>query len=267
MKKSYLILLLASFVFMTACSAQTTGVNDTAPPSSSAVVSSEPEGKDYTVTIKNTFDISGYDTENTEKMISQNSYIYDAMTVDAMYENSSQIIKGEVLNVKFTDNEGSPYIVFDVKVLKSYKGELNKNDLITVSTAGGYICLYDYVKKANMEDRFKDIPAAEQKKKLLEDRTNYNEPYPTAGEILFLPLLDETKIKSNPIPGTYCIINGESTIYRTDKNGKLTREYNTLIKYGKYKKDKNNIDSFTEEWFEQRAKALEAKRAEESQAE
>lgn len=257
MKKFILLLTVSLLLLGVSCTKpEQQNSSQSAPPQTGAELTSKtPAANDYTITIKNNLDLKKYNKKqiaDSEKFTQEASYRFYCPTVDEMIKQSTQVIKAEVLKVSFTDSGTSPYTVFDVKVLESYKGDLQINDTISVSISDGYMNMYDYVDKNDMWHRYSDIPKSEMKNKLIEQRSDFSDPYPKPGEIYILPLVDETVIEHNPIPGTYMPINDASTIYKIDTNGKFTRQYKTQVKLNQYKKDKNDIDGFTLEWFKKK---------------
>lgn len=266
MKKILLFVTAAAMLLTVSCSNTQTAedaVSQAAPqavvPAASEAISSETQsGKDYTITLDNTLNLDDYKNQldNTEKITYESCHAYYCANVNEMIEQCTDVVKAKVNTVQYIHDEyGTPYTVFDIQVLKSYKGDLNEGDTISVAISDGYVNMYDYVTLGNLEHRYTSVPVKEQKKRLVEIKGYFDEPYPAVGDIEFLPLLDpDLDGRVNPIPGAYWPINGMETVYKLDENNKFTRLYETQKKEGQYKIDKNNMESFTPEWIEKKMK-------------
>ncbi len=262
MKKILLFVTAAAMLLTVSCSNTQTAEDAVSQAAPQAVVSATSEaissetqpGKDYTITLDNTLNLDDYKNQldHTEKITYESCHAYYCANVNEMIEQCTDVVKAKVNTVQYIHDEyGTPYTVFDIQVLKSYKGDLNEGDTISVAISDGYVNMYDYVTLGNLEHRYTSIPVKEQKKRLVEIKGYFDEPYPAVGDIDILPLLEPGfDNRTNPVPGAYWPINDAETIYKTDKNGKYTRLYNTQVKEGQYKLNKNDIDGFTLEWFE-----------------
>lgn len=206
-------------------------------------------------------DLSEYSEQavkNPEKLLSQASYGHFCTNFDQLYEASDELIKCEVLKKEYIESGGWPFTRYQVEITESYKGSLKQGDIIYVAHNGGYVNMYDYVKANELESKYENVSEQKMKKQLVLMRSNFDETDPEQNETLILPLLKDES-STNPLPGAYWIVSEVTNIYRVDDNNKFTREYNTLKKSGEYKKDKNNIDSFTEEWLKQKLQSIKAK--------
>ena len=65
-------------------------------------------------------------------------------SLKAVAEMSSQLVHGRITNLSFTFMDGQAWTVADLQITASYKGELKKDDVISLYYPGGYVSVSDY---------------------------------------------------------------------------------------------------------------------------
>ncbi|MCR5791598.1 MAG: hypothetical protein K6G65_00370, partial [Lachnospiraceae bacterium] len=91
-----------------------------------------------TIDIKKKIDISKYDEVEEAHSYSESGVPNE---IDILGEEATHVIKGKVTEVNYVFLAGDARTAYNVLVEESYKGDLQKNDLITVYKDGGYIPL------------------------------------------------------------------------------------------------------------------------------
>lgn len=206
------------------------------------------QGNDYTIKLK------ALDTKKYKKQIknatlgtSASQYRFPYLTISDVCNNSTQIVNCNILNTEFISVNSEPYTKLDVEILEPLKGNLNKNDKISVLLYGGYINKAEYLtvsrntpKDSNEIIEIKDFDAR-------------FEPYPKKGEtyLLFVREADWTPVLKN----AYFSTTSYYTIYKLDENNKYTR----LIGYNKQENIEhlgNSVESFDLSWLKNEIEKL-----------
>jgi hypothetical protein len=102
-------------------------------------------------------------------------------SLDDLRGESSDIIRGIVVDVRFAIGDGEPFTVVDVKVDEALKGNLGSGDLISIIQYGGYITIQEIVDSRDNGERFSGIPQEQWATTVIEKRLT-DEPYPQAGD-------------------------------------------------------------------------------------
>ena len=84
--------------------------------------------------------------------------IYD--NVAELYEKSTYIVYGGIEEIGYWDESGTGFTLCDFVIEKSYKGDLEPGDKISVLAAGGYYRLSKFV-ELNGKERFPDLTEEE----------------------------------------------------------------------------------------------------------
>lgn len=152
MKKSAIIfsIIITSTFLLVSCTKSTeTITSNLSSTNLNSIVSSNSSdnaSRDLTVKVK-TLDMKKYRKQlsSAVQINSAASYRYNASSLELMYQNSTQVIRCQILKTEFTILNDDPYLKADVKILESYKGDFHKNDIISVFTYGGYMPYDEYV--------------------------------------------------------------------------------------------------------------------------
>lgn len=257
--KQFIICLVVLVVFLCSCTndVKQNNISSSDSMSVSSVSNNTSENNlanDYTVDIK-PLDLSKYNTDKNkmERALLQGDYAYYISDIESLYKQSTHLIRCEVKDVEFVSKDGMAYTNLDVKILESYKGKLNQNDLITVITNGGYVVKYDNLKFSGLDKQMTSVKLKESKTKLIEFFND--EPYPQIGEEYILGLTDESTGRVYPYKSCYYIIAGSNSMYKLDGNNKYTRNLETS-KENKTYKNENSDDSFELNYFKDKLKAV-----------
>lgn len=112
---------------------------------------------------------------------------------DELYNDATNIVYGTVRDISYFDETGVAMILYDFEIEEVYKGSLNKNDMISILTDGGYVRVSKYVELYG-KTRFSNYTDAQIKKAVIA-YDNMGMPTPEAGDkyLLFLsaPIDDE----------------------------------------------------------------------------
>lgn len=220
--------------------------------SQTAAVSENAQGRDMTVAVK-PFDVEKYKEQikKSSLVVAETSYKYAADTPQGMEKYSTDIVSCEVESAEFTVLEGDPYTKLDVKITDTFKGNLKKNDKISVLVYGGYMTEQEYVTSRNLEHRFKNKTKKERENTIIEIKNGdgADEAYPKPGERYIFGLAEHPVIKRN----LYSPVMYNYTIFKADENGRYTRFAGRCKKEGKiYKEDSK--ESFTPDWIKSKIK-------------
>ena len=176
--------------------------------------------RDFTITIENPFDISRFSKkqiEESQTVFGQASMNYDIRTKEEMIKSSETIVKCVVKNVTFTVKGAIPFVVADVQILDSLKGNYLKGDLISIITQNGYMTLQQEVDANDNAFRFPDTTKEEREKILIQKKIDPG-PYPEIGEeyVLFLE-------EQEGFGGALCIVNEHEGRYKLQNNNTYKR--------------------------------------------
>lgn len=167
---------LALAFILTACS----GNNDVAnvEPKTTQQAESQ-ELVDKTVEAKNVINIEDYTTEQiieSETLCSDYSVSSD---IEAISEESTNVIRGTVENVTYTSVNGDPWTQIDVVVSETFKGDIASNDIVSIYIYGGYVSLEEHIKYYKDAEKF-NLSENEISESVI--RANFDdEEFPVAG--------------------------------------------------------------------------------------
>ena len=141
------------------------------------------------------------------------SFAKSCKEIDGLYENSEYIVEGKVENTFFTVLYGEPYTVLELKINENFKGNVNKNDKITVLLYGGYMTVEQLVENVG-DEKFKELSVEERKNTLIEKKTTDSE-YPKIGDKYILFLMDSNLVENayDPVNDYECIFKSEGKDY------------------------------------------------------
>ena len=135
------ILLFALFIFLlanlAACGRQE---NDPVPPSfDSGAVAKDADGEegvrelmDNTAQFNNSFTVEG-------KPIIQDMSVAVYPNLESVYNTAANVVAGEVMDVRYTDDEAAPRTIYTFAVSETLKGDIAENSLISISESNGYV--------------------------------------------------------------------------------------------------------------------------------
>ncbi len=183
------------------------------------------------------------------------SFAKRCQTIDEIYNNSTYIVQGKVIDTYFTVLDGLPYTVMDFETTDSIKGNLKKGDQYTILLYGGYMSIQQEVSYYNDASKFQNIAKNKWKNTFLEKRLT-NAAYPSSGEEYVMCLLDNHLEK-----GTYVPVNEYETIFKKTSDGQYTRILPSKEYFGTEEKQPkaclNNNTSFEYQSFKYICKSLE----------
>lgn len=143
---------------------------------------------------------SGSNPEITDKTVHENRFLptgkekvipsdslpqFDSCsTIKQLYPLSQFIVYGVVDQVDYWGENGRGNTVYDFIIKQTYKGNLEKNDKISVMTAGGYCKLESYIAVSG-KDRFEEMADDEIKNTVIQE-SFYGAPTPEKGDVYVL---------------------------------------------------------------------------------
>ncbi len=107
--------------------------------------------------------------------------------VSELYEDSTDILHGTVKSTENFDETGVGNTLYQFEITKTYKGDLQPGQTISVMTSGGYVRVSKMIEVFDNEFRFSDLTEAQKQNGVYEDFF-MGVPIPEAGEeyVLFL---------------------------------------------------------------------------------
>lgn len=176
--------------------------------------------RDLTVALENIYE----GPKENDKIMYINS-VTDSIygpDLNSIFNMSNEIVRGTVKNIEYTNFTGLAWTKADILITKTYKGELEEGDLISVFLYGGFMKLDDHIRYFNDRFRFKNLNDDEIKKTILKENDN-GKPFLEIGDDLFFPLVKPAP--HMPFPeGSYENLSVAGILY-IDKNGKFLQDY------------------------------------------
>lgn len=154
---------------------------------------------DKTVKI-NSFDPCAFSTvEQKTSGCADYIKIYDSP--EFLFTDATAVVYGTVKEINYWDESGMAYIIYSFLVEKSYKGNQQPGELISVTTPGGYLRLEKFIEKFG-DAHFKDFSKEKIKNTVYKD--NYmGTSWPKQGD-KFMLFLYQPEIQDYPeIEGSY----------------------------------------------------------------
>ena len=141
--------------------------------------------------------------------------------IDELYNNSINVIYGTVRKVEYIDDSGAALTCYDFVVERSYKGELQENDMITVLATGGYVRLQKFIEVFG-DGKFKDFSETKRSQTVLKENP-MGAPLPKVDDkyLVFL---------SNPIKNEAPFPDG-AYVERGSFMGRYYYEGDKLVRY------------------------------------
>lgn len=146
------ILLFALFIFLlanlVACGRQE---NDPVPPSfDSGAVAKDADGEegvrelmDNTAQFNNSFTVEGKPVIQDMSVAVDFGVVYP--NLESVYNTAANVVAGEVMDVRYTDDEAAPRTIYTFAVSETLKGGIVENSLISISESNGYVRLVTVV--------------------------------------------------------------------------------------------------------------------------
>lgn len=174
--------------------------------------------------VDKTVAINSFNPDNfSNKIVSKSS-----LDFEKIYENMEQlnadapnIVYGTVKEVKNFDESGSAMTCYNLLVEKSYKGNLNENDMVSILAIGGYVRLEKYIEVFG-DGKFSDYSSKERQTTVIEENP-MDVPVPQVGD-KYLVFLSEPIKNEAPFPdGTYSEVGSfMGRYYDNDKSRNLS---------------------------------------------
>lgn len=133
-------------------------------------------------------------------------YVYKG-DMDTVSENAREIIQGIVQNVTYDSIEGMAWMKVDVLVEEVLKGDLKKDDKISIYMLGGYVSVAEHIKYDDDAFRFSDVKKSKRNDTYIKTVVA-NEKFPCEGDKNVFYLV-ETRDSSAVPNGSYQRISGK----------------------------------------------------------
>lgn len=160
-------------------------------------------------------------------------------TVDELYNESKNIVYGTVKTVKRNTVEMSENSLYKFDVIKSYKGEIKANSVISVSCSGAWVP-YSEVKDKMSDTYTKNYTKSELKNALINLNKMGAAPAPLEGEKFMLFLGDKSKSdKYWPVDtypedlsfmGRFYYVDGKLTRFKPGKEPNIYQNSDKKVK-------------------------------------
>ncbi len=198
-------------------------------------------------------DMSLFNEDELMSVKSELSFAYSCQSVNDIYEKASYIVRGNVVETYFTVLDGMSYTVVNLKIIESFKGELESNSIITILISGGYMTLQQHISYYKDSERFESIKKNKWKSTYIETRLTDAE-YPQKNDEYVIALMDNELRE-----GTYVPLNEYETIFK--KTGDTYVRTLPSDNYFGNEVDKTQIylkenRSFDYDWFKKKIKSI-----------
>lgn len=157
--------------------------------------------------------VYNFDSISSETLIGEKHYSFKSLEQDdlkMLADSASDIIRGRIVNTSYTFIDGHAWTLAEIQVLSSFKGELVKDDVISVFYPGGYVSAHDYNsvydrKTPGSENEFYQVIA-----------DGSPSPFLLEEELFFL----SSDVAGLSLPsGGYVLSSGNSSVVTTNDDG------------------------------------------------
>lgn len=143
--------------------------------------------------------------------------------MEQLNEDASNVVYGTVKEVRNFDESGAAMTCYNLLIKKSYKGNLHKNDMISILAVGGYVRLEKYIDVFG-DERFSDYSTKERQSTVIKENP-MDAPVPQVGDTYLVFLSDSVKNEA-PFPdGTYSEIGSFMGRYYDNNKSESSNEH------------------------------------------